>query len=314
MKRELVSTLLYFDIFSYPLTRDELLLYTGVTANRSGEALEVLNDCVASGIFGFAHGFYYVGKHEALIDRRIKGNKRAKMRMRTARFYSRIIGLCPFVRGVMLSGSISKGYMGHNDDIDYFIVTEPGRLWITRTLLVLFKKIFLLNAYRNFCINYFVDTENLHIREKNRFTATEIAFLIPVYKKDVHQTLLAANSWTDEYYPPFLRNGDTAQEKDPFFKHLIEMIFDNRLGDKLENLLFRWSKNIIHKKFDAKNNAAFAHAFVIKKNELRYLPNRQQIRILKRYCWRLKVFARKCNIDFDAKDLAFQMADLRDAD
>ena len=84
----------------------------------------------------------------------------------------------PFVRGVFLSGSISKGFMSESDDIDYFIITAPGRLWLTRTLLILFKKIFLFNSFRNFCLNYFIDSENLYIPEHNRYTATEIVFLI----------------------------------------------------------------------------------------------------------------------------------------
>ncbi len=309
MKEELVSTLLYFDVFSYPLTQEELLLFTGIPKNHTAKAVRELNDLVSLGMLNYSRGFYYTGNSDSLIDKRIKGNKRAKSRMRSARFHSRIISHFPFVRAVMLSGSISKGYMGERDDIDYFIVTKPDRLWTARTLLVLFKKIFLFNSYRNFCINYFVDADNLHIQEKNRFTATEIAFLMPVYKKEVHKKMLEANRWIEQYYPLFSQNGEYAIEKDSMFKRFFEFVLDNRWGDRMEGYLLHLSRKIIHKKFDSVNNKRFALSFVIKKTELRYLPNRQQHRIMNRFRWKLKVFAKKWNMQMEGNELASQTAD-----
>lgn len=306
MKDELVSTLLYFDVFSYPLTQEELLLFAGIPDNQSEKALQELNNLVATGMLNYNSGFYYFGNNDFIINKRIKGNRRAKSRLRTARLYSRIISHFPFVSGVMLSGSISKGYMGKRDDIDYFIVTKPGRLWITRTLLVLFKKVFLFNSYRNFCINYFVDEDNLHIQEKNRFTATEIAFLMPVYKISAHRKMLEANPWIRQYYPLFSQNGTHAIEKDSIVKRFLELLLDNKLGDRLDEYLLKLSHKIIHKKFDSANNTRFALSFIIKKNELRYLPNRQQYRIMNRFCWKLKVFARKWNMQMEDNDLAWQ--------
>jgi len=309
MKEELVSTLLYFDIFSYPLTQEELLLFAGIPDNHSDKALQELNSLVATGMLSYSRGFYFAGSNDALVDKRLNGNRRAKSRMRAARLYSRIISHFPFVRGVMLSGSISKGYMGKRDDIDYFIVTKPGRLWITRTLLVLFKKVFLFNSYRNFCINYFVDEDKLHIQEKNRFTATEIAFLMPVYNKDVHNKMLEANRWIKQYYPLFSQNGEYAIEKDSIVKRFLELLLDNKLGDRLDDYLLNLSRKIIQQKFDSANNTSFALSFVIKKNELRYLPNRQQHRIMNRFSWKIKIFERKWNMQMEGHELALQTAD-----
>ena len=311
MKEKLVSTLLYFDIFSYPLTQEELLLFAGIPQSQAAKALQDLEELVARCMLNYTRGFYYVGNNDSLIDKRIKGNERARSRMRAARFHSRIISHFPFVRAVMLSGSISKGYMGKRDDIDYFIVTKPGRLWIARTLLVLFKKIFLFNSYRNFCINYFVDEDNLHIHEKNRFTATEIAFLVPVYKKEVHRKMLKANRWIEQYYPLFSQNGEHPIEKDSLFKRFFELLLDNKLGDRLEGYLLELSQKVIQKKFDAANNKRFALSFVIKKNELRYLPNRQQLRIMKRFCWKLKVFTKKWDVQVKTNELEWQTASLQ---
>ncbi len=292
MNLTLIRTLLYFDIFSYPLTSDELFDYTGIPAHQRGHALRFLDQLIQQGVIGFSEGFYYLGNRPSVVSRRIQGNRRAKKRMRSARIFSRIISSFPYVRCVMLSGSISKSYMGNNDDIDYFIITHPGRLWIARTLLTLFKKLFLFNSHRNFCINYFVDTNHLAVREQNRFTATEIAFLLPMYNKNLYQKVMRTNEWIKEYYPSFRKSHSFATDTAPFIKVWLEHLLDNGFGDKLEEWLFRLSQRIIRDKFREMDQQCFEQCFSIRKHELRYLPNRQQSRILKRFCWKVKVFER----------------------
>lgn len=292
MNLALIRTLLYFDIFSYPLTSDELFDYTGIPAPQRGHALRFLDQLIQQGVIGFSEGFYYFGNRSSVVSRRIQGNRRAKKRMRSARIFSRIISSFPYVRCVMLSGSISKSYMGNNDDIDYFIITHPGRLWIARTLLTLFKKLFLFNSHRNFCINYFVDTNHLAIREQNRFTATEIAFLLPMYNKNLYQKVMRTNEWIKEYYPSFSKSHSFAADTAPFIKVWLEHLLDNGFGAKLEDWLFRHSQRIIRDKFREMDQQCFEQCFSIRKHELRYLPNRQQSRILKRFCWKVKVFER----------------------
>ena len=68
---------------------------------------------------------------------------------------SRKIAKFPFVESVNLSGSLSKGYYDLEDDIDFFIITKPNRLWIARTLLILYKKVFLLNSKKHFIFEVF---------------------------------------------------------------------------------------------------------------------------------------------------------------
>ncbi len=290
---DLVKTILYFDIFAYPLTRDELIAYTGIDGQDAEIALEKLDQLVIKGLLSYSGGFYFMGNRDALVERRIQGNQRAQKRMKAARFYSGIIARFPFVESVMLSGSIAKGYMGKNDDIDYFIVTKPGRLWLVRSMLVLFKKIFLQNSYRNFCINYFVDSDHLEIRDRNRFTATEIAFLIPMFNRELHARMIAANSWVREYYPNPVFHEGLGHENKNFLTLFVEVLFDNRLGEVLDRYLIKLSTKIIRKKFGHMRREDFHRCFSIKRNELRYLPTRQQQRILKRLCWKMKLFERK---------------------
>jgi hypothetical protein len=149
---------------------------------------------------------------------------------------SRFIACFPFVRGICLSGSISKGFMDKDADIDYFIVTAPGRLWITRTLLILFKKIFLLNSKKYFCMNYFVDSEHLQIPDRNIFIAKELYSLIPTYNKEMHHRMLLENGWARDYLPNYTYTPNPEVLEHTFiFKNWMEKIFSGKPAQALDS-------------------------------------------------------------------------------
>ena len=294
MQDKVLKIILYFDVFSYPLKEDEIISYARNDENDT-YTLRALKDLEKRKIIKYLDGYYFVGDSYK-IERRKRGNIMAKKRMHSAMFYSRIISWFPYVRGVMLSGSISKGYMGEKDDIDYFIVTQPGRLWITRTFLTLFKKIFLLNSYRNFCINYFTDADNLTIKERNRFAATEVVFLLPVFNSSFYKKMIDNNHWVKSYYPEFTQKNEVCIEGEIWFKKWIEKLLNNNLGDKFEDFLFRKSVKFIHKKFAEMDNQSFKNSFSLKRNELRYFPEKIQLQISDDYSSILKKYEKSLSM------------------
>jgi hypothetical protein len=300
-----LKTIIYFDVFSYPVTLKELLDYTGLGDDRYDEAGRVMDVLVEMGLVKCKGGFYFLGDADK-IERRKKGNQKAQERMPTAIRYSRIISWFPFVRGVLLSGSISKGYMAQSDDIDYFIVVENGRLWITRTFLTLFKKVFLLNSYRNFCINYFVGTDNLYIADHNLFTATELVFLVPVYNRDMYYRLLSENSWARRYYPIYNQTGPKTFDGDNLLKIVFEKLLSLRIFDRLEEHLMQTSKTYVRRKFSDLDDDTFRKSFLFRQDEIRYFPNRQQFRILDAYKKSLCQFEMENNIEISALNLSLK--------
>ena len=80
--------------------------------------------------------------------------------MKAAKRVGTFIHRFPYVRGVYLSGSLSKhGITGKDDDLDFFIITKAGRVWAAKLLLIAFKKIVLLNSEKYFCINLLMSEE-----------------------------------------------------------------------------------------------------------------------------------------------------------
>jgi hypothetical protein len=300
MLTNVLKTILYFDVFSYPLKEEEIVLLSRDN-NNDLQTLSALKELHKQGIVKNKDDFYYI-EDSSKIERRKKGNILAEKRLKTAMRYSRIMSWFPYVRAIMLSGSISKGYMGENDDIDYFIVTQPGRLWITRTFLTLFKKIFLLNSYRNFCINFFTDADNLGVKERTRYAATEIVFLLPIFNLSMYRKILIDNPWVKSYYPEFEKKNNDCIENEIWLKKWIEKLLNNRLGDKLEDFLFRKSVKFIQRKYSKLGNQSFENNFSLKRNELRYFPDGTHDQINRDFQMKINEFQNRFGLAFSASD------------
>lgn len=241
-EKSILQTLLYFDIFSYPLTKAEIQRFsTLATTSTYGVSL---NRLIAMQLVYNLNEFYSVQNQSTLATRRTAGNTLAQKKLLSAQRYSRFIARLPFVRGIMLSGSISKGYMDSRSDIDYFIITETNRLWIVRTMLAFIRRIFLFNSHKNLCTNYFVDLQNLEIAEKNTFTAIEFSTLVPMYGKSVIEQLRQANSWINDFQPNANYNELTEDENNHRLKKFAEKILSASFLEKINSWLLK--KTISH--------------------------------------------------------------------
>lgn len=237
---DILRVVAYFDIFQYPLTLTEIRNYLP-----RPQALPVFENnlklLVAEKRLYYHKGFYSLHNNGLLSHRRLEGNERARKLTPKAFKAGRLIYSFPFVRAVFISGSLSKNFADERADIDFFIITKTGRLWISRTLLHLFKKFTYLTGQQHcFCMNYFVDEEAMCINEQNIYTAIEIATIIPVAGKAATIDFLHSNIWTARFFPscePQLT--DKLIEPNNHLKRLIEKIFKGPFADHLDDWLMR---------------------------------------------------------------------------
>src|SRR6185369_1020544 len=108
--KALLRAIAYFDVFNYPITAQEAMQFAPASLNTFSykQSLEKL---VSMGLIFCFGDFYSIQNNPQLVERRLQGNGLAEKKMKTARRYARLIFLFPFVRAVLLSGSISKGFM-----------------------------------------------------------------------------------------------------------------------------------------------------------------------------------------------------------
>lgn len=277
----ILHTLLYFDIFRHPLTTDELhhnCHWHACSLSETATALELLQE---KGIIDEESGNWFLTGKNNLVALRREREERALSFVKKAKRYSAFISSFPFVRGVSISGSLSKGTMDKDGDIDYFIITEPRRLWIARTFLVLFKKIFLFNSKKYFCVNYFIDTNQLAIPDRNLFVATEIAYIRPMNNGQLYEEFMRANHWVGLFYPnrhpystaslPAARNGK--------MKRMIEAMMKGGFGEWLDEKLLRITLRRWKKKFAHLSDVRFEVDFRSRKNVSKHHPQGFQHRI-----------------------------------
>ena len=256
----ILKVLAYFDIFHYPLSAQEILSFLNDKTDKS-EITTTLAKLLAERQI-FKHDvFYSLQNDRSLLVKRKSDNDRAQALLKTAIKISSFLFQFPYVRGIGISGSLSKNVANKNADIDFFVITKSNRLWIARTMMHLFKKFtFLVGKQHWFCMNYFVDEQALKISEQNVFTATEVVTLLPVCGNGTLKKFFDANDWAQLYFPNYELSTDSLKKaKNSFIKRFLESMFDNRLGEKLDDYLMkktekRWLKKEQQQKLNIKGN------------------------------------------------------------
>ena len=279
----IIKTLLYYDIFNYPLTATEIFRFCQSKQTQK-EINAALDDLVRERhVFKF-DDLYSLQNSKELIDRRLSGNQAAHRMLPVAQKQARLIARFPFVRAVMASGSLSKGYIDDESDLDFFIVTEPGKLWIARTLLVIYKRIFLGNSHKRFCVNYFIDSEHLTIEEKNLFTATELATVIPLFSYTLYTALHHENVWLRKFFPNYeFRGSDTEiQIKKSILTSAFEMLL-KPMATPLEKMSMAMTFNRWKRLYSNYEPADFNIAFKTKKYVSKNHPRHFQKKVMERY-------------------------------
>src|ERR1700754_3946978 len=195
MKSSILKVLAYFDLFDYPVTTDEILFFMDKEVSLIDLKAE-LEALTHKGLLFPDGNFYALRQDPELAIRRIRGNHHADELLKIAARISRQLYLFPYVRGIGISGSLSKHFADEEADIDYFIITRKNRLWIARSFMHLLKKLsYLRGRQHHFCMNYYVDEASLEIKEKNIFTAMELFTLLPFSGNSGLVSFFDANDW-----------------------------------------------------------------------------------------------------------------------
>lgn len=117
----------------------------------------------------------------------------------------------PWVRAVIITGSVAAGTTKPQDDIDFLIVTQSQRMWLVRPFVVLFG---LLKGRRrswsheepnSWCFNFWLEDSELAFQKSRRtmYTAFELCQANFVYDRDftVELAFLRANTWVSYRLP-----------------------------------------------------------------------------------------------------------------
>jgi len=296
--RAILCTLLYYHIFRFPLKADEILRFSRTAMADTAEVDRRLERLVERHMIGQQSPYYFVGD-PADVDSRIGAEARALAITPQALRRSRLIARFPFVRAVAITGTLSKGVMKSHDDLDFMVFTEPGRLWLARFVLMVFKKVFLLNSHRTFCINYLLSTSSLAIPDHDLFTATEIAWMRPSSNGPVYDRFIDHNRWVESFFPNWEKAPTEGVAAPPrsFFRLTAERLLNACGGGALD----AWCQRLItrrnRRKYAALKESTFAVALRAEKHASKHHPRAFRDRTLDAYAETLSAFGRRHGID-----------------
>ncbi len=298
---EIIRAVLYFDIFDYPLTAAELYENSAVFIAEPKFTVE-LETLLSLGVLFKAQEFILsIKNNRECVTKRINGNNGAHEIMPAAYRYSKKIASFPFVEGVCLSGGLSKKYYDENGDIDFFIITNPGRLWICRTLLIIKFKLLPKHKKKYWCTNYFISSDNLDIPDNNIFTGTELAYLIPTVNYPLYNTILQKNKWYRNRFPnkPILPNENCIDTPSTAMKAITEFILSGILGKMLDDFLLRITLQHWRKKYPEMSNENFELQFRSRKNVCKRHTKGFQNMVLHKWDLKQKEYESLLNIKFN---------------
>jgi D-beta-D-heptose 7-phosphate kinase/D-beta-D-heptose 1-phosphate adenosyltransferase len=205
------ETILYHDIFSYPLKKDELVKWrAGFSSKKKVKTSS-------------KKGFHFREGREAIISQRFLREKISKEKLKIAKRASKLIGKLPTVKMVGVTGSLAMMNADENSDIDLMIITKNGSLWTTRLLVYGLLKI---NGFdlrkagssiekNKLCLNMWLDERDLKIKKRNIYSAHEIAQIrLLLNKNKTYERLLSENEWVLKYWPNAVRIMKVSENND----------------------------------------------------------------------------------------------------
>jgi len=187
LPKNILNTIIYYDILNFPLTSFEvweyLLAENGCTLGEIVEALE--NEELKNHIEEF-RGFYFRKGRKDLVARRIQNDKNSIVKFEIAEKAARWLRFVPFVRMVALTGTLAMKNCEKNSDIDFFVVLEKGRIFTGRLLVTLIVHLLGKRRYgkkikNRICLNYFITDESLEIQRQDLFATNEYSFIYPIF-------------------------------------------------------------------------------------------------------------------------------------
>ncbi len=246
----ILQTVLYADIFDYPLTPAEIrhfLIATVATAEAVQVALE--NSAWLRSRLRITRGYVTVrGRQSIAAVREERGRSSAQLWPR-ARRWARLLGALPFVRMVAVTGALAVDNAPPGDDIDYLIVTEPGRVWLARALAVGVVRVARLFGV-GLCPNYVLARTALSEQRRNLYIAHDLAQMVPLVGHVIYAEMRAANTWAADFLPQALAPLRAEPELRPAgwltaLQAGGEWLLGGRLGDALEH----WERDRKLRKF-----------------------------------------------------------------
>ena len=199
LEAAVLQAIVYADVFDYALTVPEIQRYL-VGMQASLREVEHAVEALTPQLLQVIRGFVVLEGREHSVETRVQRAAHAALLWPKAQRYGRLISDLPFVRMVAITGALAVDNVQPGADIDYLIVTEPGRLWLCRAVIIALVRL----AQRRgdvVCPNYLISERALVLQERNLYTAHELTQMVPISGQTAYTCMRRLNAWTQQFLP-----------------------------------------------------------------------------------------------------------------
>ncbi|MCF7794758.1 hypothetical protein K9M50_00150 [Patescibacteria group bacterium] len=225
LNKAIVSTIAFFDIFSYPLSAFEVYKYLQIESSYSQVVL-ALENLEARNIISSKNSFYCLKDKEDNFAIRQRRYNYSKKKMKIAKKWAKVFRLFTSLKLVAISNGKGLYNLRKEGDIDLIIITKENKIWTTRFILATIAKLFNLrpspkNKKDKLCLSFFVSEYNLNLQNYTKENDLDFFYWLvnfsSIYDEDNYlNKLLAENIWLKKYLPNYFKVIDVNNKKNYF--------------------------------------------------------------------------------------------------
>ncbi len=223
LKKAILQTLIYSDLFDYPLTKDEIWRFLISDEKISKQSLEKILALHLRGVSIKKDRFYCFENREEIISKRLGKEEESDKKLELAKKIISKLSIVPTIQFIGISGALAMKNSDKDDDIDLFVIAKKNTLWTTRLLVLFFLQMLGHRRKRTdkkfsnkICLNMFLDESLLSLSKERQdlYTAHEVVQMIPVFEREnTYGKFIESNLWVKKYLPNFKRR--TNQSRTP---------------------------------------------------------------------------------------------------
>ncbi len=208
LRRNILKTLIYFDLQNQPLTLIELCRFLLRDDQDVKPTVDDLNGelqaMLASDQVETENGLYFLPGRGQLAKRRLAVYPIYLERVQKASRLVKILRFIPFVRGIAVSGSLAGMYSSDGSDIDFLVMVKPGRIWLARLFMSVVTQMLGVRRHgklvaNRVCLNHYITSGLVLEADHNYYSAVEYASLLCLFGPEAFDDFLRKQSWLKDF-------------------------------------------------------------------------------------------------------------------
>jgi hypothetical protein len=229
LKGAIIETIAFFDMFDHPLTDLEIWENLNYKCGYA-EVRELLSGNSSAAFVESKNGFYFLPGRRGIYDTRMRRYNYAGRKFKRAVRIAKIFKAVPWIRMIAVGNLMGANNLRDGSDIDFFIIAEQKRVWLTRLFCVIMTMAMGLrpsaeDTRDKICLSFFASEEKLALRglmlsslasapfsgkkreDADPYFVYWLAGLVPIYDTGgMYGKLIAANQWLREALPNWFEN------------------------------------------------------------------------------------------------------------